>query len=242
MTMPRIFVATKLESKQEITLDISASNHLLQVLRLKVNDSLIVFNDGKGEYVAIITAVDKHRAVVLVEEFIQCNRESPLQIHLGQGISRGEKMDFTVQKAVELGVNTITPLFTEYCNVKLEGERLTNRLRHWQGIAISAAEQSGRCSIAKVLPAQTLEDWALKAAGLCLILDPSSAANKLSSIRARPSFVTLLVGSEGGLSDKEILFAKQNKFLPTRLGSRILRTETAALAAISVLQAQWGDF
>jgi len=241
MATPRIFIATALKSKQEITLDISASNHLLQVLRLKVNDSLIVFDDSQGEYMAIITAINKHRAVVLVEEFIQRDRESPLQIHLGQGISRGEKMDFTVQKAVELGVNTITPLFTEYCNVKLEGERLMNRMRHWQGVAISAAEQSGRCYIAKVLPAQTLEDWIAKAAGLCLILDPC-AANKFSTIKDRPSCVTLLVGPEGGLSDKEIIFAEQNKFLPTKLGPRILRTETAALAAISILQAKWGDF
>ncbi|MEI8054749.1 MAG: 16S rRNA (uracil(1498)-N(3))-methyltransferase [bacterium] len=243
MATPRIFISAKLESKREITLDVDASNHLLHVLRLKVNDSLMVFDDSKGEYKAIIIAIKKDHAVIFVEDFIQCNRESPLQIHLGQGISRGEKMDFTVRKAVELGVNTITPLFTEYCNVKLEGERLMSRLRHWQGISISAAEQSGRCYIAKILLAQTLEDWVAKAAttGLSLILDPC-ASSKLSATKEHPNFVNLLVGPEGGLSDKEVVFAKQNKFLPTKLGPRVLRTETAALAAISVLQAKWGDF
>jgi 16S rRNA (uracil1498-N3)-methyltransferase len=242
MTIPRIFVAAKLESKQEIILDISSSKRLLQVLRLKVNDSLIVFNDNsKGEYRAIIIAINKQRVVILLEDFIQRDRESPLQIHLGQGISRGEKMDFTVQKAVELGVNMITPLFTERCNVKLASERLAKRLQHWQGVAISAAEQSGRCHSAKILPAQALENWLLQATGLRLILDPG-ATSKLSAIKDSYSSVTLLVGSEGGLSSREIIFAKQNKFLPVKLGSRILRTETAALAAISVLQAQWGDF
>lgn len=241
MTLPRVFVTTKLASKQEIILDTNISNHLLQVLRLKVNDPLKVFNDTGGEFSAIITAINKHHATVLIKEFVQCNRESPLQIHLGQGISRGEKMDFTVQKAVELGVNTITPLFTKYCNVKLNSERLENRLQHWQGVAISAAEQSGRCYVPKILPAQTLQDWFAKTTGLCLILDPR-ATNKLSDIKEHPSSITILVGPEGGLSDTEIILAKQNNFLPIKFGPRILRTETAALAAISVLQAKWGDF
>ena len=205
MTLSRIFVGAKLASKQEIILDTNVSNHLLQVLRLKVNDPLKIFNDSGGEFSAIITAINKHHATVIIKEFVQCNRESPLKIHLGQGISRGEKMDFTVQKAVELGINTITPLFTEYCNVKLKNERLDNRLRHWQKIAISAAEQSGRCYVPKILPVQTLENWLATTTGLCLILDPH-ATNTFSDIKECPSSVTLLVGPEGGLSDKEIIF------------------------------------
>ena len=249
MAIPRIFVAAELESKRETILDISSSIRLLQVLRLKINDSLIVFGNSniEGEYTAVITAINKNRAVIFIKDFVQCSRESPLQIHLCQGISRGEKMDFTVQKAVELGVNTITPLFTEYCNVKLEGERLVNRMRHWQEIAISAAEQSGRCCITKVLPAQTLKNGIAKATatglcnGLCLVLDPC-AVNKLSSIKECPSSITILVGPEGGLSDKEIAFVRQSQFLSIKLGPRILRTETAALVAISALQSQCGDF
>lgn len=240
MSLPRIFVATQLESKQKILLDPSLSNYLSQVLRLQPNDYLIIFNDSGGEYRAVITAIDKHRVFVLIEEFIQCNRESPLQIHLGQGISRGEKMDFTLQKAVELGVNIITPLFTEYCNIKLNSERLENRLRHWRGVTVSAAQQSGRCFVPKIFPAQTLKDWFTTTTGLCLVLDPY-ATNKLSDIKEAPNSVILLVGPEGGLSEKEIIIAKQNKFLPIRFGPRILRTETAALTAISVLQAKWGD-
>lgn len=240
MIIPRIFIAAKLESKQEITLDTDVSNYLLQVLRLKTNDSVIIFNDSKGEFKSTIIDVNKRHAVVLIEKFIQRDYESPLKIHLGQGVSRGEKMDFTIQKAVELGVNIVTPLFTEYCNIKLKDERLENRLRHWQGVAINAAQQSGRCYVPKILPTQTLEDWVAQAAGLCLVLDPY-ATNNLRDIKEQPSAITLLVGPEGGLSDKELICVKQNKFLPIRLGPRILRTETAALTVISILQAKWGD-
>ena len=153
-------------------------------------------------------------------------------------------MDFTIQKAVELGVNTITPLFTEHCNVQLKDERLKKRLQHWQSVAVSATEQSGRCYVPEILPAQVLTKWcasAVLASDLRLILDPN-ATNKLGSIAVHPSSVTILAGPEGGLSNKEIELAKQNNFLPISLGPRILRTETTALAAISVLQAKWGDF
>ena len=241
MTLPRIFINSKLKPKQEITLDEDASNYILQSLRLKINDGLMIFNDSAGEFRAVLTAINKHRATIVVEEFIQRNNESPLQIHLGQGISRGEKMDFTIQKAVELGVNTITPLFTEHCGVKLESERLENRLRHWQGVAISAAGQSGRCYAPKILPAQILNNWLVTATGLCLVLDPY-ATNKFADIKEQPHCVTLLVGPEGGLNEKEIDSAKQKNFLPVKFGPRILRTETAALTAISILQSKWGDF
>jgi 16S rRNA (uracil1498-N3)-methyltransferase len=241
MALPRIFIAAALKPKQEITLDIKLSNYILQVLRLKIKDGLIIFNDSGGEFLAVLTAINKRCAVVIVEKFVQCNNESPLQIHLGQGISRGEKMDFTVQKAVELGANTITPLFTEYCGIKLKDERLENRLRHWQEVAVSAAGQSGRCYVPKILPAKTLVDWAAITTGVCLVLDPA-ASNKLADIKEQPRSVTILIGPEGGLSDKEIICAKQNNFLPIKLGPRILRTETAALTAISILQAKWGDF
>lgn len=241
MTLPRIFINSKLESKQKILLDLDISRYMLQVLRLRPNDRLIIFNGSGGEFRVVITAIEQYRALVLIEEFIECNRESALRIHLGQGISRGEKMDFTLQKAVELGVHMITPLFTEYCNVKLKDERLSNRLRHWNGIVTSAVQQSGRCYIPQLFVAQTLQGWFATTTGLCLVLDPN-ATNKLGDIKEIPSSVVLLVGSEGGLSDQEITLAKHHGFLPVNLGPRILRTETAALAAISVLQSKWGDF
>jgi 16S rRNA (uracil1498-N3)-methyltransferase len=241
MTIPRIFIADKLQSKQEIILDANLSNYILHVLRLKINDPLLVFNNSRGEFRAVLASINKRQAVIVIEEFIERDNESPLQIHLGQGISRGEKMDFTIQKAVELGVNTITPLFTEHCNVRLKDERLENRMRHWREVAVSAAGQSDRCYVPKVLPAQNLESWLAKTSGLCLILDPC-ATKKLSDIKEQPSSVTLLIGPEGGLSDKEIVLAQHNKFVPIRLGPRILRTETAALTMIGVLQSKWGDF
>lgn len=241
MNYPRIFVSSKLSPNQKITLDPSNSHRILQVLRLRTNDHLTIFNDTGGEFNSVLTAIDRHQAIVTIGEFIIRNNESPLPIHLGQGISRGEKMDFTIQKAVELGASTITPLFTKYCNVKLQDERLTKRLQHWQQVAISAAEQSGRCHVPQILPAQTVDSWCSSTTGLCIILDPA-AHKKLNSIKEQPSNVSILVGPEGGLSDEEIMFATKHDFLPITLGPRILRTETAALALISMLQTKWGDF
>ncbi|MDR1057505.1 MAG: 16S rRNA (uracil(1498)-N(3))-methyltransferase [Coxiellaceae bacterium] len=210
-------------------------------MRLRTNSPLVLFNGTGGEYQATLIDIVKHHAVVSIDEFTVRYNESSLSIHLGQGISRGEKMDFTIKKAVELGVSTITPLFTEYYNIKLIGNRLKKRLTHWQNISISAAEQSGRCCVPKVLLCQGLTSWCNdRTYGLQLVLDPSST-NKLGDIKDRPSYITVLVGPKGGLSNNEVTYVKQNHFLPISLGPRILRTETAAMVAISILQAKWGD-
>jgi 16S rRNA (uracil1498-N3)-methyltransferase len=260
MTFPRIFVPTKLNVKQKVALDAAASRHVLQVLRLQPQAQLTVFNATDGEFQAHIAAIAKRQAIVFLEKPIIRNDGSSLIIHLGQGISRGEKMDFTIQKTVELGITTIIPLFTTYCNVKLDDYRLEKKLLHWQGIAVNAAEQSGRCYVPKILPSQPLAKWlnmpdilkenelsGLTKCGtltpkswLRLVFDPN-ATNKLSSLKEKPDKVTILVGPEGGLSEEEIALAEQQHFLPITLGPRILRTETAALAAISILQAKWGD-
>jgi len=241
MALPRIFIATQLTSNQEIVLDADASNYVLHVLRLKIGDPILIFNNSGGEFHSFLVAINKKLAVVAIGEFVESSTESPLQIHLGQGVSRGEKMDFTIQKAVELGVSTITPLFTEHCNVKLKDKRLENRMRHWQEVAVSAAGQSGRCYVPKVLSAQSVASWIADASDLCLVLDPS-ASGGLSDIKEAPNSVTILVGPEGGLSDKEMDMAKKGNFVPIRLGPRVLRTETAALTMIAILQARWGDF
>jgi len=267
MSLSRIFIDQKLLLKQHITLDSQASNYVVQVLRLGLNDSLLVFDGhSPGEFRACLTVINKRNAVITIEEFIACNKESPLAINLLQGVSRGEKMDFTIQKTVELGVSTITPVFTQYCNVKLSGERLISKIEHWQAVAVSAAQQSGRCLVPKILPAQDLitcfdpgfsyihrcelvnsvsHDEAVQAErvvtnNLYLVLDPR-AETRIAQIPQKPDCVTILVGPEGGLSDQEITLAKQNNFIPISLGPRILRTETAALTAISILQAKWGD-
>lgn len=243
MSLSRIFIDQKLSLNQHITLDSQASNYVIQVLRLDLNDSLLVFDGHNlGEFRAIITTVNKRNAIIAIEEFIAVNKESPLTINLLQGVSRGEKMDFTIQKTVELGVNTITPIFTQYCNVKLAGERLVSKIEHWQGVAISAAQQSGRCLVPKILPAQDFIACfdVLQKNNLCLVLDPK-ADTRITQISQKPDNITILVGPEGGLSDQEIVLAKQNNFIPISLGPRILRTETAALTAISILQSKWGD-
>lgn len=239
----RVFVATQLEVNQKITLGSGSSWHILQVLRLNTGNPLAVFNNTGGEFIARIIGVEKQQIDVLLEKFIVRHNESSLSIHLGQGISRGEKMDFSIQKSVELGVTAITPLFTERCNVKLEGERLEKKLQHWRGIAISAAEQSGRCYVPPVSFCKTLALWCgtqRSKSVLRLVLDPY-ATTKLSSIKEHPQAVEILIGPEGGLSNEELVLAKANHFFPIALGPRILRTETAPLAIISVLQARWGD-
>jgi 16S rRNA (uracil1498-N3)-methyltransferase len=240
---PRIFVTDELKINQKISLDVASSKHVLGALRLKLHDHLRVFNNSGKEFKGSVVSINKNLATVILEELVPNQTESPLSIHLGQGISRGEKMDFTIQKAVELGINTITPLFTTYCNVKLDDERLSKRCAHWQKIAISAAEQSGRAYIPKIMPGQNLKAWLPNVAdGLCLVLDPN-AQNKISNFpfKNKPERITILVGPEGGLSEDEILKANSLEFLPVSLGPRILRTETAALVAISILQARWGD-
>lgn len=240
MLLPRLFIPLKLDINQEVTLNLPFSHRLLQVLRLKLHDRLLVFNNTGIEFTATLKSVNKNLATIVTSTSVARKNESPLQIHLGQGISRGEKMDFTIQKAVELGAHCITPLFTEYCNVKLKDERLEKRLHHWQSVAISAAEQSGRCYVPQVLPPQPLATWCSSATGLPLLLDPRAQSN-ISSINKRPTNVTILIGPEGGLSAEEASLAQQHGFIPITLGPRILRTETAALTVISILQAKWGD-
>jgi len=240
MRIPRIYTANNLEPNRKTILGIQASSHILHVLRLKLGSPLILFNGTGGEYNAELYAIDKQRAIIQIQQFIDKQVESPLKINLAQGISRGEKMDYTIQKAVELGVYKITPLFTERCNIKLSGERLQKRISHWQSIAISACEQSGRTHIPKVAFAQDLNTWIIQDhPGLCLTLY-HQATNSLANLKSS-SAVTLLIGPEGGLSDYEINLTCQQNFTPIRFGPRILRTETAALAAISILQSKWGD-
>ncbi len=165
-----------------------------------------------------------------------------MHIHLGQAISRGERMDYTLQKSVELGVQIITPLFTERCGVDLQGERLEKRMQHWQQVIISACEQSGRCYIPELKAPCSLEKWLMELkVDLAWIMDPR-ASTPLSAIQKSVGRVALLCGPEGGLSELELDQAKQHGLLGLLMGPRILRTETAALTALSLLQAQWGDF
>lgn len=243
MTISRVFVPLPLVVGQQLTLSVSVSQHLVRVLRLRLGDTVAVFNSQlPGEFSATIIATRDSQLIVSLDAFRECQRESPLIVNLGQGISRGDRMDFTIQKAVELGVCSITPLFTEYCNVKLDGERLRRRLEHWQKVAISAAEQSGRCLVPQVLAAKHLIEWLdSKHDPIKIALDPHADLG-LRDLEESAGSITLLVGSEGGLSDHEMSAVKKSGFLTMTLGKRVLRTETAALAAISALQVKFGDF
>lgn len=237
----RIYHAGVLALHQTVQLDASASHHILSVLRLAVGDTLILFNGEGGEYVANIVSATKRAAVVEIQSFRDIRRASPLSIHLAQGVSRGDRMDFAIQKATELGVSDITPLISSFCNVKRSGERLEKRLAHWQKIAISASEQSGRCTVPRIHAPCAFSEW-IKRDTFSLICDPTTQAT-LSSYEAPSSVaVDLLVGPEGGFSEAELTAAQQANVHPFRMGPRILRTETAAIVAMTLLQHAWGDF
>ena len=220
-----------------------AAHHLAHVLRLTEGDVLVVF-DGRGlEYPATIERIGKSGVTLRVAEPSEVNRESPLPVTLAQGISSGERMDYTVQKAVELGITAIQPLSTERSVVRLSGERALKRVAHWQGIAIAACEQSGRNSVPEVFPVAAVTSWLpqVPADALRLTLSPG-AASTLHEIDRPQGPVVLLVGPEGGLAPREQDDARAAGFRALKLGPRVLRTETAALAALAAMQALWGDF
>jgi len=240
--MTRIYQPNNIVEYSSLTLDEPASHHLSRVLRANVNDKVTLFNGQGGEYSAVIREIHKKIVKVDVQAFMARDVESSLDITLAQGISRGEKMDYTIQKAVELGVKQIIPLFTERCNVKLDAERSEKRLQHWQSVVISACEQSGRNRIPLVSQPQSLETWLFGVtADYCLALSPHTGQSLKTLAISNSAQVVLLIGPEGGLSDREMDLTAQHHFLPLNLGPRVLRTETAALAAIIALQSCFGD-
>lgn len=251
MRNPRIYQDTPLTVGDTVDLNNDAFGHTVRVLRLQDGDKVTLFNgynlndegDQKkyGDYEGELINVSKKSAQVLIKNFIEKNVESPLNIHLGQGVSRGDRMDFTLQKSVELGVNTITPLFTERCGVKLSGERLQKKIDQWQKIVISACEQSGRCVVPQVKPAVQLNEWLhQETSALKLNLHPK-AQHSIMTLPDQNEKIRLLIGPEGGLNDEEISQANDANFIDVLLGPRVLRTETAALTAITALQCRYGD-
>ena len=243
MRVTRIYHAGQLDFGQEIELESQAAIHLIRVLRLHENDHFILFNGDGNEYDATITRIHRNKAWARVNQHEAVTRESNLRIILGQGISKGERMDYTIQKAVELGVSQIIPIYTERGISPLNAEREQKRVRHWQGVIASACEQCGRNTIPVIAKPVKLNDWLPTLSNneaLKLTLAPD-ADNHLKSISETPDNILLLIGSEGGLSENEIEFAREQGFKGIRLGPRVLRTETAALTAISILQNLWGD-
>ncbi len=239
MRIPRIFSQQALHPQGLFTLEEGPSRHLAGALRMQAGDALVLFDGRGGEYPASIASVAKKSVQVATGEHCASEAESPLPIHLAIGLSRGERMDLVIQKATELGVASITPLFTERCEVKLKGERADKKLAHWQQVVISACEQCGRNRLPAVNPPLELANW-LPAASSELKLVLHHRAEKFATAAA-PGSLDLLIGPEGGLSESEISAAEASGFRALALGQRVLRTETAPLAAIAILQARWGD-
>ncbi len=241
MRNPRIYLDVPLHVGTTIELSDDAFGHIVRVLRLPEGAAITLFNGDGNDYQAALTQVSKKQACAKILDATAVSNESPLAIHLGQGISRGDRMDFTLQKSVELGVSAITPLFTERCGVKLSGDRLAKKIDQWQKIVISACEQSGRSTVPVVNEPMQIDDWLnQETAALKINLHPK-AQHSIMTLPMENSRVRLLIGPEGGLSDAEITRANNAEFVDVLLGPRILRTETAALTAITALQCRFGD-
>ena len=239
MRITRIYTAQKLLSNTLIELEPEQSRHLSRVLRLAVGDHLTLFDGRGGEYPGEIAAVDKKYVHVLTGAHRQKECESPLDVHLGIAVSRGERMDWIVQKSTELGVTSMTPLSSEHSGVKLAGDRADRKILHWQQIAFSACEQCGRNRPPIIHPLQELNPWLASTVAERKFVLHHRAANTATG--SAPASIALLVGPEGGLSESEIEAAAQAGYTALRLGPRVLRTETAPLAAIALLQGWWGD-
>ncbi len=226
-----------------LELDGDRARYLGRVLRLRPDDEVRVFNGDGPERSAVIETITKSVVTLRIGESYDTDTESPLRIHLVQGVSRGERMDFVIQKATELGVKRVTPVLTEYGVVKLDAKRAEKRREHWQGVAQSACEQSGRVRVPLIDAPVPLKTWfgdGPAEVDAQLILRPG-AGTALAAIEAPNTKVCLLIGPEGGFSETEYEDADIAGFVPVSLGPRVLRTETAAVAALSVLQATWGD-
>lgn len=236
---PRVYVDRRLKTGDEISADPAVERHLIKVLRLRPGASMTVF-DGRGVELAATLAQRRGRAVLCLGEPVPVVAEPATRVCLIQGISRGERMDLVVQKGTELGVTELRPVFTERSVVRLDEKRTSRRLAHWRSIVIAACEQCGRATLPEIHPPQNLESalGSLDPSMTRLMLDAQSGS---SSLPAPVSQICLLVGPEGGLSDREKQLARTTGFLPLTLGPRIMRTETAALAALAVAQWLWGD-
>ena len=241
MRVPRIYQQSTFTIGQSVALDDEAAGHVGRVLRMTSGEQVSLFNGDGNDYLAEIVSASKKNVEVKVLSCEANNSESPLNLHLGQVISRGDRMDFTIQKSVELGVNTITPLFSERCGVKLTGERLEKKIQQWQKIVISACEQSGRSVVPVVRPAMQLADWCAEPSDAVKLNLHPRASHGVNGLTLPNNRVRLVIGPEGGLSATEIAMTEEHQFTDVLLGPRVLRTETAALTTISALQLKFGD-
>jgi 16S rRNA (uracil1498-N3)-methyltransferase len=246
MNFSRFFCPVHLSSGLRVNLPEGAARHACRVLRLRVGDELVLFNGTGGEYFGRITSVERERVEVEVLKWHERECEAPIRVTLVQAVQAGEKMDMTVQKAVELGVARIVPVSSRRGVVRLEGERAMRRVEHWRAVSIAACEQCGRNRVPEVLDLGGLGRWLAEPAApdvRRLVLSPGAQMTLGDVAPPRPGEgVELLIGAEGGLAPDELALAEGAGYLPVSLGPRILRTETAGLAALAVIQCLWGDF
>ncbi|MEN8175809.1 MAG: 16S rRNA (uracil(1498)-N(3))-methyltransferase [Pseudomonadota bacterium] len=238
---PRVYFDGPLNKGRRILLPADTSLYIIRVLRLGSGEPLVVFNGSGFDYAARLGKARKEGAEVEILAKGDEEAAAPLTIRLALGVSRSQKMDLALQKAVELGVSEIAPLFTERTVVKLSEERLEQRLTHWRHVVISACEQSGRRRVPPVNNARPYTEWLAEWRGYGVLLDPE-AGDSLPELATPRQGVTLLVGPEGGFTAAEKTLAREAGMSPVRLGPRVMRTETAPLAAIAAMQVLWGDF
>jgi 16S rRNA (uracil1498-N3)-methyltransferase len=243
MRLTRVYVAAPITAGKSLVVEGSAANHITRVLRLRSGDALTVFDGTGGEFGARVEEFRKESVVVAVEAHRALDRESPLSLTLAQGISRGERMDWIIQKATELGASRITPVFTKRSVVRLDERQAERKLQHWRAIAVAACEQCGRNRVPE-LPTP-IEFFDLLAAPATpghtrLLLSPSGDL-RIDDLKDVGKGITVLIGPEGGLEDVEQETAVTAGFRPVRLGPRVLRTETAAIAALTIIQRYFGD-
>ena len=249
MSNLRFYNPDNLKISATVKLSDNAAAHATRVLRLEVSDEIVLFNGDGNDYTCAITSIKKSEVLAIVKSVVKITNESPLNITLLQGISSGDRMDYTIQKAVELGITAIVPIITTRSVVKLSNERAEKRLAHWQGIVHAACEQSGRAFVPQVAQPSTFSQWLAsstingegKTPPTRILLNPIGA-QRLTELEKPSSNIELLIGAEGGLSQSEIDTALSQGFQSVVLGARILRTETAALTAIAAMQTLWGDF
>jgi 16S rRNA (uracil1498-N3)-methyltransferase len=242
MRLTRVFVDGDLATGQRLTVEGSAGNHIVRVLRSRIGDELTLFNGRGGEYGASIDEIRRDTVQVSVREHRDQERESAFELTLAQGISRGERMDWVVQKATELGVTRIVPLFTERSVVHLDEKQAARKVQHWRSIAVSACEQCGRNVVPEIAAPTPLYGLLEKPVGKgsSLLLSPTGE-QRIADIAGSPEGATVLIGPEGGLARVEQDAALRSGFTAVRMGPRVLRTETAAVCALTLLQQRFGD-
>jgi len=251
MRISRLYFPEPLCSNTSVEISGQPAHYLHRVLRLKVGDSLHLFNEHDGEYAVKVTSINRANVTVQIDCAIEGSSNPILDIHLGLGLSRGERMDYAIQKSTELGVSAITPLITERSEVKINPDRLEKKLSHWRNILVSASEQCGRTSIPQIHSPVHIDNWLRSTqsnaeSNYRVLLDHRGVDRIIRRVKGdKADLITkvfLCIGPEGGFSETETTLAQELQFVIARIGPRVLRTETAPVSAISIIQYVLGDF